>query len=1668
MNTQQYFRNLEKEVRKVYKFAEEARAKGLDPVDKVEVPLAMNMAEKVVNLIGTIYPQLIGSGVVNKILELEEEYGKQDVTVVFKIAEEVAKQKFCTFPNLIDAIDAGIRVGFAYTTLGVVSSPIEGYTGLKIRKTRDGKEYFEASFSGPIRSAGTTASCVALILINYLREMFGFAKYDPTEEEIKRVYAELYDFHERITNLQYMPTEEEALFLARNLPIQIAGDASEKLEVSNYKNLERVDTNYLRSGFCLIMGEGLAQKAAKGFRLLKKVKADGIKSTGFDFLEEYIKIHEKRDKGKTDDSPTYIKDLVAGRPIFGHPSKSGGFRFRYGRGRVSGFSAVSVSPATMVVTDDFIATGTQLKIEKPTKGCAVTVCDSIDGPIVKLFNGSVKKLKSKAEAKKYFKDIEEIIYLGDILFPFSDVLNRNANLVKPGYVEEWWELDLKEKIAESSPNTVASLKEKTNEIADENTNPQGDLHNKISNENTNPHSDSLKEKTNEDVSLGINFERAKELSKKYNIPLHPRFIFYWTEINKDHFLGLIDWLKYSKVNGKLVLPYSKLDKEKFERGKRALELLGVEHEVSIEHVILSEENSKALLANLGIDFEKVRGSDLKEVVEKKIFEFFENVLDTINSVSEFEIKDKAGEFIGARMGRPEKTKLRKLAGSPNVLFPVGKEGGRLRSVQAACEQGQVRSSFPIYYCENCKKQTIYGVCETCNKKTKKRFYKYDTSGNSYKNYANGEISDKEGVPYQTQNLDINHYFDKAVEKLGLKNGDIPLLIKGVRGTSSANHVMENLAKGILRARYGLQVNKDGTIRIDATELPLVSFKPKEIFVNIKKLKELGYDKDINGEEITSDEQIIELMPHDILLPSPTASPDERADSVFTKVSYFIDELLERFYALNSFYNIKSKEDLVGQLGVCMAPHNCAGVICRIIGFSNTQGLLASPYMHAAIRRDCFDYNTYIPIKKNGFWKNVKIGELVEKLKPQKIVDNFGTKEKKVEGFETVSFDKNLKESKINNFTKHSKRKMFEIKTALGKSLRVTENHKFLIEGGKKRMSDLKIGDKLPLPRRINIKSESLEDINLIDFLKDENLMVRKINSILKSVDVENILEKLNISKKQFSNFRLRDSYPLDFVLNLDKEVQKRVFRIGKLATKRDNVEVPIIIKLTNELLEVIGLYVAEGYSRSVNSKKGLNQVYISSNDESLRKFVEKVIKNSFGLIKTENKKDRTTFSSRILYLFFTKILEAGSIAKEKRIPYLFLNLPLNKLACVLRGYFEGDGSVSSSDIRVTCDSVSEGLLSDLEFCLSRFGIFSKRYKYEKEPGPKVKRFYLLKKREVPKFKITKLIIGSNFIKEFNKIGFLSYRKKKILKSYSGKQPYGMRINYDSNFVYDPIVSIKYIGEKESYCLNVDTKSHLVIGNSILSEQCDGDEAAIMLLMDVLLNFSKEFLPSHRGGTQDAPLVLNAKIDAGEVDDQILDFELTSGYPLELYRLAEQKKHSSEVKEVETIKSFLKKGKDPFTRLGHTHDTSNFNDGVICSSYKTLATMQDKVEHQMALVEKLRAVDTADTARLIIERHFIRDLRGNLRNFSIQGFRCVACNEIVRRPPLDGVCPVCKGKLIFTTHEGGIKKYLEPAISLAEKYDVSPYIKQNLELVKRYIDSIFGRELEKQEELGGWF
>ena len=217
---------------------------------------------------------------------------------------------------------------------------------------------------------------------------------------------------------------------------------------------------------------------------------------------------------------------------------------------------------------------------------------------------------------------------------------------------------------------------------------------------------------------------------------------------------------------------------------------------------------------------------------------------------------------------------------------------------------------------------------------------------------------------------------------------------------------------------------------------------------------------------------------------------------------------------------------------------------------------------------------------------------------------------------------------------------------------------------------------------------------------------------------------------------------------------------------------------------------------------------------------------------------------------------------------------------------------------------------------------------------------------------------------------------------------------------------------------------------------------------------------------DAPLVLTTKLIPTEVDDMVFDMEMEWRYPLEFYEACLQYKMPWEVQMKQLNNVLNTEGQ--YQGFGFTHSTSTVNSGIFCSSYKTLPSMQEKLQHQMDLAVKLSSVDESDVARLVIEKHFIKDLKGNLRKFSQQQFRCVNCNEKYRRPPLMGICPNCKGKIIFTISEGSVGKYLEPSISLAKHYNVPMYLQQTLELTKQRFEEVFGKDKEIQTGLGSWF
>jgi DNA polymerase II large subunit len=187
----------------------------------------------------------------------------------------------------------------------------------------------------------------------------------------------------------------------------------------------------------------------------------------------------------------------------------------------------------------------------------------------------------------------------------------------------------------------------------------------------------------------------------------------------------------------------------------------------------------------------------------------------------------------------------------------------------------------------------------------------------------------------------------------------------------------------------------------------------------------------------------------------------------------------------------------------------------------------------------------------------------------------------------------------------------------------------------------------------------------------------------------------------------------------------------------------------------------------------------------------------------------------------------------------------------------------------------------------------------------------------------------------------------------------------------------------------------------------------------------------------------------------------ASYPLDLYLAGLRYAHPREI--VSLIDRVERRLGTPAALEGfsYTHDTSDISAGPLESTYTQLKTMIEKLEAELTLAEKIRAVDQDDVAERVLTTHFIRDLMGNLSAFSKQKLRCVKCNHSYRRMPLAGKCTRCGGNIIPTVHEGSVKKYLEVSRDICNRYKVSEYTKQRVMVLDMAIESTFGQEKDTQ-------
>ena len=878
-----YFEALEQEAERCYDIAERARKTGGDPEGHVEIPRAEDLASRVEKLLA----KWKLDGIADDIRALTKEYHNREM-VSLLVAKKVASEEGW---SKAEALDRAVRAGLAVLTEGILVAPLEGISRVEIGKNRDGSDYADIYFSGPIRSAGGTGQAMSVLIADVVRRELNIGRYRPTTAEIER-YQEEIPLYNQKSHLQYAPSAEEIKQVVENCPVCINGEGTETYEVSGHRDLPRVKENRVRGGMCLVVAEGMCQKAAK---IEKHVKALDIK--GWEFLEYFTRKTSGGD-GKVEIKPStkYIRDILAGRPVLSQPSEPGGLRLRYGRGRNTGLAAVGMNPATLEILDGFIAIGTQVKLERPGKAGAVGPCDTIEGPILLLKNGTVKQVNTIEEARSVQGRVKEILDLGEILISSGEFAENNHVFVPGAYSPEWHRLELED-----------AAKKAGEPLPEDWEHPD--------------------------------FQRAVEMSRRLGVPLHPDYNFFWHDFDGERIGALRNnILSNGKMEGESLLIPMKFGKD--DGGtKRTLELLGVFHKVrkDEEMIEVKPRHSAALLFSLGLEWrDGIRERSSMPEGGKDM-----GGLELVCSLSGIKIMPRGPTRIGSRMARPEKAALRKMNPPPHVLFPIGEAGGNQRLLKKAigtqknstiedsssgaglkAREDGILVELCQRRCPECGQITFLSVCPKCGVRTE---------------------NDPRLRP-RKQNVPLGSLFKNALENLGLQESEVPD-IKAVKGLIPDAKIPEPLEKGILRAIHDVYPYRDGTMRYDMTDMTLTHFRPDEIGITVEKAKELGYTHDTYGKPLEKGDQVCELRVQDILIPRSSVEYLRRAAD-------FIDDLLVRYYKQDPYYNIESEEDLIGQLVIGIAPHTSGGVLARIIGFTDAFVGYGHPFFHAAKRRNC--------------------------------------------------------------------------------------------------------------------------------------------------------------------------------------------------------------------------------------------------------------------------------------------------------------------------------------------------------------------------------------------------------------------------------------------------------------------------------------------------------------------------------------------------------------------------------------------------------------------------------------------------------------------------------------------------------------------------------------------
>ena len=175
--------------------------------------------------------------------------------------------------------------------------------------------------------------------------------------------------------------------------------------------------------------------------------------------------------------------------------------------------------------------------------------------------------------------------------------------------------------------------------------------------------------------------------------------------------------------------------------------------------------------------------------------------------------------------------------------------------------------------------------------------------------------------------------------------------------------------------------------------------------------------------------------------------------------------------------------------------------------------------------------------------------------------------------------------------------------------------------------------------------------------------------------------------------RLEDLEPGDFVARIGQihlpqkpyiipihTLEGLVSRNGKWSLTSRNLDRSTYIKLPTatspELMELLGLLWSDGH---VNKRS--DGIVFANNNPRLRRLFVSLVRKLFGIIKTKTYPDGRVAVYSTLLVRYLGFLGLSPGPKSQQVPAFMYQVPQEQVSAFVRGYFDGDGTVSLQRVR---------------------------------------------------------------------------------------------------------------------------------------------------------------------------------------------------------------------------------------------------------------------------------------------------------------------------------------------------------------------------------------------------